>query len=311
MNKTILGSLILVLLISGCTGLPDISSIFGGNPSANVTKLGPDVIVIQTINVIPKASLRPEDTFSVFFEVKNQDEDKRVPNVRYDLFDRGLCGFEGDGGKPDPNLHPGSFGDFSPSETRLVEWNFRAPTEADMVGLRITCPIRFKIIYDYNATSQIDVDVINPQRLTDLQRSGKDVTYVPSLSVGRGPLKIYFDFGNTLPVRAGGTLTFYVKVKDEGAGLYGEISNETGKNLVINADDFSNIDCVSEYFNCPSSTSCENKQTIPLINKETFDMRCTATAPSGVTDEQTFYINARILNYEYPVLGQASVEVKP
>lgn len=315
MKKLFLG-LILVLLASGCAGMPGLpfKIPFFGDGGPNVTELGPDVITIQNINVIPKTSVRPDDTFSVYFELKNQEENRRVPSsedtddITYNLYDYGLCSWTGGTKYPQNkgNLEP-----FAPLETKLIEWNFKAPSAEKIAFLSTNCPIRWKITYPFKSISQIDVSVIDENRLRDLQRSGEDTTYVPSLSVGRGPVKIYFDFGNTLPVRNNTNMSVYIKVRDKGKGLLGEIPNSTGKMLTLKAPEkFQNIECVKDYFTCNGNT-CENtKKPIPLIKKETFEIRCTLETPETVNIQETFYITAE-LNYNYPILGKVIVNVKP
>lgn len=315
MNKTILGSLILVLLFSGCVGLNLPFNIPFLTPTGpNVTKLGPDVITIQSINVIPQTSIRPDDEFSVYYEVKNQDENEMIKSISYVLYDTGLCVWKSASpGSTSSKVYTWPDG-FAPSETKLVEWNFKAPSKEQIAGLPIKCPIKFKVNYTYNARSQIDIVVIDAERLEELQRSGKDVTYTPSLSIGRGPVKIYFDFGNTLPVRNNSNISVYIKVKDEGAGLYSEIP-KGGLSInisAVNGVSFQKVDCINDYFSCPTTSSCSNSvKAIPLIKKQTFELRCDLWTPLTINMEQTFYISATISNYNYDVLGEASVEVKP
>lgn len=128
----------------------------------------------------------------------------------------------------------------------MVDWTFQAPTIDKIAHLSMTCPIRFKISYDFAALSQIDVDVISQQRLWDLQRAGNQTTYTPTLNAGRGPIKVYFDFGTTLPVRANSTLPVYLTVMDKGTGLYSSIENNT---FIIKFPDGFTVDSC-DHFNC-------------------------------------------------------------
>jgi hypothetical protein len=300
--KKIFLTLALVLLASGCTSITD---LWGGGQT--VKELPPDVMVINNINVIPKQTVKPNDQFSVYYEVKNQDDKEIVPNVKYLLYDTGLC----DSGTDKPTTST-VLGTFSPTESKLIEWTFTSPSKDRTAGLSVECPIRFKITYNYNAVSQIDVVVIDQTRLSEQQRSGKTVTYTPSLNVGRGPVKIYFDFGNTLPVKENTKLPVYVKVKDVGTGYYESIP--VGK-LTINSSSagvtFQKLSCIPDYFNC-GGVSCTNNATIPLIKKETFDILCEALTPvdADVPVEKTLYLSASI-NYDYDVYGQTTVNVVP
>jgi len=303
MKKLFLG-LISILLVSGCAGLPfDLPFFDGGGP--NVTELGPDIIVIQGISIIPNPPLRPEDQFSVYFEVKNQDDIEPISGVSYELYDTGLCVWQPGG------YYTSKFGSwsegFAPLETKLVEWVFKAPSLEDIAHLRTTCPIKFKVNYSYTAKSQIDVSVINENRLKNLQRAGEDVIYEPNLNVGRGPIKIYFDFGNTLPIKESSSLSVYLKVEDKGNGLLGQIENDSFS-LETDSTNFIFSDFMPEYFTCTGNI-CKNNNSIPLINKETFEIRFVLDTPPEDM-EKTYYITAK-LNYTYDVIGEANVAIEP
>lgn len=300
-------SLVLILLTSGCTGF---GNIFGTTEPA-VKELPPDVITVKNINVIPSQALNPSDQFTVYYEVQNQD-DKDMVDVTYQLYDDGLCSladWTGGADSADPASGNPSLGSLSPGETRLIQWTFNAPHETEMAGLSVTCPIRFKISYDYEAKSQIDAVVIGSDKLSEMQRSGESVFYTPSLSVGRGPLKIYFDFGSTLPVKEGTTLPVYIKIQNVGEGLYESIPQNA---LTIKAPDFGTMVCDGAYFPDACTGTCTNtERDIPLIKKTTTSIRCTLTAPD-IDDsiEKTYYISASF-KYDYDVYGKATVEINP
>jgi hypothetical protein len=317
MNKLFLIlTLTLVVLVSGCTSFPN---IFGPTTNTTVKELPPDVMVIQNVQVLPKASVRPSDQFSVYYEVNNQDDQQVVSGVKQHLYDTGLCELIAWPDCPNgasnsetckPTYQNTPLSDFSPTETKMIEWTFNAPFENRIAGLSVKCPISFKISYDYSAKSQVDVLVVNSDRLTEMQRSGEDVTYIPTVNAGRGPLKIYFDFGNALPVKESSSLSVYIKVKNVGTGLYEQIpTGDASKELTIMAPDFQSLTCPPDYFSC-SGTTCMNNKSIPLIEKQTFEIKCLAKTPAVPSMERTVYITAGF-NYSYDVYGQASVEVSP
>lgn len=304
MNKLIVGSLILILLVAGCSNLPfDIP--FFSNSGPQVKELPPDVISIQNITVIPSTSVRERDQFSIYFDLMNQDEFNET-DTRYSIYDTGLCNWTGG----DPNSRDGDISLF-PQEIKSVEWNFKAPSADKIANLRVTCPIRFKFNFSYQSKSQIDVLVANSNYLTELQRAGKSTVFSPTLNVGRGPIKIYFDFGTTLPVKNNSDLTVYVRAEDKGTGMLKAID---AQNFIIKfPQDFTVPSDACPYFNCDTTGICTNNEPIPIINRKSLDIRCSGivTPDSSKFDtEKTYFISAT-LNYGYFVTGEVDIEVKP
>jgi len=311
MKNFIFASLILVLLVSGC------SNPFSTDET-QVKELPPDVLSIQNITVIPSNTVRTGDYFSVYFDVLNQDELDEVSDVVYDLYDTGLCQVMD--GQPLPagwrqgTPVTGTFDDsFAPRESKALEWNFQAPTEDKIANIGVTCPISFKFDFDYTAKSQIDVLVISRSHLLNLQRSGNPPAFAPTVNVGRGPIKIYFDFGATLPVRDSSTLPIYVKVQDKGTGLLKEIT--PGCFTIKFPSDFTVPDGTTTcpYFNCVDN-DCTSNEAIPMINKKSLEIRCdNIKAPSGdaIGDLEKTYFISSTLGYNYYVAGSVDISVNP
>ncbi|OGI12193.1 hypothetical protein A3K64_02570 [Candidatus Micrarchaeota archaeon RBG_16_36_9] len=297
MKKIILSSLILVLLVSGCSLFP--------TSGTQVKELPPDVISIQNITVLPSTSVRERDQFSIYFDLLNQDEFNEN-SVTYNIYDTGLCTWTGG----DPGSKNGTIDQIYPLETRQIEWNFQAPSKEEIANLRITCPIRFRFDFSYKAKSQIDLLVINSDHMKEIQRSGKTVTFSPTINVGRGPIKIYFDFGTSLPVKNNSDLTIYVKVEDKGTGLLRQIN--AGNFIITFPPEFTVNDDACPYFLCTDSSSgrvCTN-EVIPIISKKSLDIRCSGIKTPDVNIEKTYFISA-VLDYDYYVTGESDVEVKP
>lgn len=308
--KSFVLALFLVLLISGCAGMPDIFGLGGGGSNVNKTELSPDLVIIQNINVIPNPPIYAGDTFTVSFEVKNQDDLNGVNDVKYSLFDSGLCNWD----SGDNTSGSVSGGKLVPLQTELYQWTFKAPDNNLIAHLPAKCPIRFKVNYTYESNSSVDVDIISTERLKQLQRAGNTPSFTPSNVVGRGPIKIYFTFGSEMPVRSGNTLSVFINVVDKGSGLYGTIPS--GDLSITFPLDLTDPNC-GEKFNCGSGRSavCKNNKPspigdIPIIKKSSPQLRCIVNASSTVTDEKTEYIIAS-LNYNYDVEGETSVGVKP
>ncbi len=313
--KKLFLSLILILLVSGCSRIPFLNIFASQGPT--VVELPSDVISITNVTVLPSTTVRVNDEFSVFFELLNQDEFIKVP-VDYNLYDTGLCDpIEGE--PPITGAYtigtsavfPG--GDFFPQETRLVIWTFKAPSAEEIAAISLTCPIRFKFDFPYNATTEIDVLVISEAHLEELQRAGTARSFKPTINVGRGPLKIYFDFGTSLPVKdTGYPLPVYVTVENKGTGLLSEILSETFTITFPSEFDLSSARC--PYFSrVGDSSTFRNNDDIPIINKKSLEVRCigikTRSLPEGIP-ERTYFITASI-DYDYYSTGEVNVKIVP
>jgi len=315
MKKIVFG-LILILLISGCTGLPNVFGLFEEGPE--VKELPPDVIVVQNINVIPPPPINSDDQFSVSFEISNQEEIKEIEKVSYALLDDGLC-------NTTPERPSDSFENFVPGEIEFVEWTFDSPSSKDIGGLSTTCPVRFKVNYSFEAVSEIEVNVVSEDRYNQLQRSGEFTAFTPTLTMGRGPIKIYIDFGATLPIRASTSenkriLPVYITVEDKGTGLLPQIpdwdtsrriSPNLNKELIIKVPedfDLKSNDC-GRRFRC-NVDQCWSIQNITMINRKSPTIRCSFTVPEDVSFEKTYFINA-FLNYTYDLINEVEVGIKP
>jgi hypothetical protein len=305
--KILFLGIVTVLLVSGCV-VPGLDFLSGQD--AEVKELPPDVISIHNISVLPSSSVRAGDQFSIYFEVLNQDEFDEI-DLDYNLYDTGLCTpIDGD---PDiSSSTTGSLEDpFSPGESRLIEWNFEAPSGEDIAYISVDCPIRFKFdFYDYVAKSQVDFVVIDRDYLLERQRAGESVTSTPIINIGRGPIKIYFEFGTNLPVKNASPMPVYITVEDKGTGLLREIASGTFTITFPAGFSLSQDSC--PYFNCGGNV-CTSDEDIPIINRKSLEIRCSdITTPSSISPapERTYSIEAEI-TYDYSAIGQVDVTVNP
>ena len=295
MNKFVL-SLLLIVLISGCT-IPG-GLIPGTGPTTK--EQSPDLVIVQNLNVIPAPPINAGDQFSISFEIKNQDEVVSVDDVSYNLFDKGKCTVKLSG---DEEVTTTPFS-LDPLQSEFREWTFKAPSSDDIGHLSVTCPMRFMVTYTHTATSQIDIDVINNDRLSQLQKAGQTPSFTPTLTIGSGPIKTYFDFGASMPVRNETTLPIYITVEDKGTGLLENIKD--GKLTITFPTGFTVSDCTK--FIC-TGVVCKNSGDIQMIRKKSPQIRCSITTPAE-TIEKTYYIRAD-LEYTYNIVQEASVEIKP
>jgi hypothetical protein len=300
-------SMLLILMISGCVGMPDISGILGGSQKSKVKEQPPDVIVIQNVNTLPAPPINAGDQFSISFEVNNQEEERDVEYVAYKLLDSGLCTWNSSSPKEDTFTKNGEV--FVPKQTEFVEWTFDTPNAADLAYISSKCPVRFKVNYTFEAISEIEVDVISQLKYSQLQQSGEFKTFTPTLTIGRGPIKIYMEFGATQPIKTGTTLPVYITVQDKGTGLYSEIPKES---LIIKVPEDFEGDCgdrFNDFFIDGDTKKYNNSQPIMMIGRKSPTFRCSFTTPTSVSVEKIFNIDAS-LNYTYDLTKQVDVGIK-
>ena len=308
MKKTI-SILILVLFISGCTTLSDLF-----RPKQETKEMPEDVITVENVNVLPIPPIIAGDQFSVSFQLTNVEEKQEIP-TSYQLLDDGLCSLVS--GQADSE----DLGLLVPGQVEFREWTFRTPQSSEIAYLKAVCPVRFKVNYTFFSESEIEVNVISRERYMQLQQSGTFETFTPTLTVGRGPIKIYMEFGATLPLRSGSILPVYMTVEDRGSGLFEEVSE--GKLFLqvpndVNNNGFTIYDCGAMEFYQGSETFVDydnydfyrNRVAIPLIAKKTYKIKCSLNVPE-VDTEQTYFLNAYFQSYEYDIIKQVDVEIQP
>ena len=316
--KRLISILILVLLISGCAGFPN---IFGQDK--DVKEASEDVVTVENVNVLPVPPITAGDQFSVSFQVTNMDEDQNV-DATYELLDAGLCK------DPVTGEKEGDFGgSLVPGQVEFVEWTFDTPESQDIAYIKTICPVRFRVTYRFNAQSEIEVNVISDARYRQLQQSGTFETFTPTLTMDRGPIKIDIELGATMPLKAGSLLPVYLTVYDKGQGLIDKIPfyqlvlgvpGETVNNSGNIACRYSDEDCFIPYdctaFLRPDSqptagyTYYVNNMDVPLMDRKTYKMKCSFRVPD-IRAEHTYFFDAYFLEYYYDVLKQVDVEVKP
>ncbi len=195
---------------------------------------------------------------------------------------------------------------YMPLQTELNEWQFTAPNNDNLGNMPGSCGIKYKITYDFTAKTQASVDVINADTLSRMQRAGQTPTANPTQSVGVGPIKVFFDFGASQPVRSGDILPIFVTVEDRGTGLLDSGDIVAGNLRFTIPSEFDEVSC-SKFSN--SGGEWENSAAVPMIKKKSPQLRCSFKMPD-VTDIKTFYIEAR-LDYTYKLDNEIKVSINP
>lgn len=281
---------ILMILMVGCLG------------PKKVTEEKNDVVAIEKVLLLPKPPLYAGSTFSLTFSLSNimvGPGASKVSIVDLKCYDWGRCKPVNDcasGIKKPIELFPGG--------AELVEWSFSAPTREELGGLSVTCPIRFKATYPFEAVTISEIAIIDEQRLREVQRSGGDVSIGTSENRGPGPLKITFEYSFPQPLRTSNNITLTLKVKDNGNGIYqmipqGALSLTVPKEL--------------KTFKCdrmePKAGAFVSSVNLTMIGRESTPVRCTFTTPDKVDELESFFLEGR-LGYSYEVHRQEEVKLR-
>jgi len=328
MKKNILALIVLAVFVSGCVGQS------GGLQFLQpITKeKSPDVILTTGSTVIPTPPVQVGDSFSVSFQVQNQDDTREVSDVNVLIYDTGTCRLDSMNEitvANDLTKATQNFGTLAPGSSELVELKLTAPSNAEVGGLTAACPISYKVSYKLRANTQIDAQVITTERLKDKQRTGTYESFQPTQNVDVGPIKIYFEYGAAMPIETGKMLPITIKVQNKGQGDYAEIPART-LSLSIPSSDISGKWFVPKVtgegcngfhirYGSPFELSpgrfvdvYENTDKIPMIKGESTTKTCYFTVPSGldVIEEKTYLITAD-MDYDYGVSDEISVAIKP
>ena len=308
-----------VVFIAGCVGGP-FESLFG--QPGEVREAAPDIIVVQNENVIPQPPITAGEEFTVSFEVKNVDDINSVSGVNLQLYDWGLCGKES---LTDPWTASGAYytqslGRMGPGQSKPIDITLKAPSAAQLGNLPGRCPVRYKVNYDFNASTSTSAEVISDTRLRQLQTAGQTPSYTPITDIGIGPIKIYMSPVSSMPAKTESTVYVSIQVQNKGTGTYLNIAQN--KLILKVPSEWTMLDdkCGKEFDTYTGKTETgynfySNSQShgIDLIGaeKKTFEIRCGFKMPdkTKVPETKTYYLFAT-LDYNYDLIREMDVDIK-
>ncbi|MFQ6009709.1 MAG: hypothetical protein ACE5J7_01155 [Candidatus Aenigmatarchaeota archaeon] len=301
--KKLLAVVVFAVIIAGCVGQED------------TITYGENIIIVKDEKVLP-SPVTAGSSFDVSFIAQNVHETEDANNVLITLYDWGPAACKvtsvGGAGVGEETFYTLLSESRVPSGAeRLVEIGAKAPSQAEIAGIRSRCDFKYNVMYDSFAVTTIDTSVISEARLKQLQKAGETVSFSPTQTIGAGPIQIKFEHAVSLPVREGDSLIFDVKVEDVGEGNYISIPVDTLEVTVpeefIPVEEGCSIEFVGNVEN--GKRVYRNKEPLPLIRGSTSKYRCKFTAPS-VLEERTFFITGR-MDYTYVIYKEISVDIIP
>ncbi len=323
-NVLIILALVSVVFVSGCIDQGDLFSGLVGPSGVDTETLSTDILSVKNVNIIPTPPITSGSSFTLTFEVENVDDINTVKDVEITKVDSGLCEFDrsNDEYKGDDAVT------LVPQQVQYVEWIFNAPSQEKTGNLPVACPIKYKVAYDFEANSQVDFSVMSKEKLETLQRAGESPSFKSSQVVGRGPVKVFFDFGAAQPVKESTPFQMYLTIKDQGTGLIegGDIGSgdlilivpkhmaaEKTQDLVPGTT----LICYDQFklkgLTDDDNAVFENTEEIPIVKRKSPKIVCEFKSPSQGrmdSDERTYYFTAK-LGYRYFIDRENEISVKP
>jgi hypothetical protein len=320
-------ALIGIMLIAGCVGQTT-------QPSTQIEAA--DVITAASQAPVPANPAAGSD-FTASFTITNQHKDRIAKAVGAWIFDTGRCTLNRIGDKSvdavsyfyDTNKVWPAFTfldepyrtDFAPGQTEVVRLSLTAPGSAAIAGLPSTCPIRYKVDYNFTAQSEMSVDVISTGRLNQIEtQTGARPVTQRTLFVGGGPIRVLLEPTTTLPVETSTAdvpkkLSFTLTITNEGAGEF-PVVEKYGLSIKVPAEfgvptELGGKPC-GDFFDFQAGGGI-NSRPIELIQKSSNPITCTFTTPgTDVVPIQRQFTIFTSMPYKYDYFGpEISVPITP
>ncbi|MEM7826727.1 MAG: hypothetical protein QXQ40_00705 [Candidatus Aenigmatarchaeota archaeon] len=293
--------LVLLVFISECTNI-NLENLKVTETKKEETS---DVLVIENIDTLPRPPIFAGDSFTLYFTLRNRDEQRPIENIRVTLFDPSV--FKG-------NLNPNQCGENNPCsllplDQKLISFNLTAPTQEEIASVEVTPKVNFKVTYAFNGTTAYDVVIVNIDELTKYQQAGKTLDLTRNKLIGSGPIKIDVELINADAVIAGRTGRIKVVVKNDGSGNL--IENKISKNgLRIDFGSLQVSHSMKNLFNCINNVCINIGDEIKIIGKESSPLLFNINAPANIELWRTLVIMAKV-DYTYELRGSKGITVKP
>lgn len=280
--------------------------ILGCAQQQDTKKQSDDILGIDNILITPTPPIITGNDFTMNFYVKNLRDDMAGKRIKIDAikcYDWGRCEPKGKDCRT-ANAKPT---DLITGSVEIVEWGFSSPSKEATGGLRVECPIRFKVVYEYEAAKNSEIAIISEQALKEAQKAGENPKPRVTESEAAGPLEIDIEYSLRQPIMTNQNVTATLRVMDKGKGIYQSVPN--GSLSITPGKELLNFEC--EKFK-KSGDKLVNEANIQMISKKSAPVKCTFKTPSekAVSEVKTSFIEAR-LKYAYEVHERRDVTVEP
>ncbi len=336
-------ALLLVLSISGCTGieLPIIGNICipGLTCTGSTTEYENDVLIIKTLDAIPQTISTGQQMRLSAWITNNGGE--TVPQkvfagktgaqmtlqldiITVELYDtcEGLFESVTPNCPSEATISSTKKGciikTLLPKQTIPVSWSLVA-NKADKIPLETPCNLKVYVRYPYQTKSMTSisfVDYTEYQRMLDTNTFKAITSYITE---GYGPIKPYLTVEDTqpIPVERGkeSTTSMAFQIKNKGSGVLSFFQQDSYGNpyiAILNQD----IKIQSDVKNYDIGKQIESKITemgnIQFVNKESPKQTFAIKTPSDNQIEKiaTYYVTTSV-DYMYEFRKEIKVTIKP
>lgn len=280
-------SILLIVLLSMCAGLPEIPFFNTGDSS--IQQAG--VIVMDTespdlyirAEAIPPTEVRSGRNVNVYFELRNKNT-YSLKNIKLTVYDP--CIFSGDIEKLITEIKADKTYTFS------LKWT-AGSTDIDM-----DCRIKFRIEYDAEYTLSQGIAVLSEAEYEQRRFSGTLQEIPIQSSYPNSPLKILLSFSEVQPFINNEKYYLKLDYSNSGGGVVNVDSGAITIKPPTNVKDFS----------CPDYSSLTNNKALSFISNRASTSSCSFTASTAQTmDIMSLYITAR---YKYMLDNSILIKVK-
>ena len=321
-----LALLLSVALVAGCVN--QLSSIagFGSDvitPSRTLMSgTATDIILIDRMTSSPESIVNPEQTVRVFMTASSREVDpRRTTRVNISLFDAFI--FKNPETKQPCNVvECTSVGElctmlnpctFATGETKQIQWALLAPTKEEIANIATRGTLAYRLLYDYNSSTNFDVFVVTEDEILRLQQQGQTLSVSLQETRGSGPIVIEFGQASNFALPKS---TLFITVKARNVGSGGPLNSTIGVGkLSVEIPTSLTSYVAAADFNCYPAfdkTVCTNKEEIKLIKKESipFLFELQNVVPDLAVPHRTFTLSATV-SYNYEIRNSLSLTVQP
>lgn len=243
MRYLLLLVVILVLLVAGCSGLPDLSTLLSGGSNANVSAPGTLTIDSPDLSVNVQATsteVKAGRDVDLLFELENKNT-YSLENVNLSVYDPCIFTFTGDSGKSVSELKAGRSLSFSLKLTA-------GSTDLDKV-----CNLKFMVTYNAESSLFQDVAVLTKSEYDQRDVAGTLNNIPIQSSFPPSPLKVSLAFSDKQPFIDNENYYMYLNYYNTGSGVLEVNSGDITISIPENIKDFSCADYNNFVLNKPLS----------------------------------------------------------
>ena len=276
-----------IVLVSLCTGLPEIPFINPGNTSIQkagvliIDSESPDVFI--EVNAIP-TEVKASRNINVFFELRNKNL-YDLKNVNLTVYDP--CIFTGDMGKYIDNI----------GANRTVSFSLKLT--AGETDLDKDCNVKFRVTYDAEYSLYQDIAVLAQSEYEQREISGTLNNIPIQSSYPESPLKISVSFSEVQPFMENENYFLYLNYYNIGNGFVDARKGDIKIQIPSNVNNFNCADY--------DSSLVINKDLIFIGNRASSSTCSFTTVASQEMDIKSLTITAR---YKYMLDNSILIKVK-